>query len=169
MSTIFVQKLKLFIRGRLILFFISIFLVRLIYGVLVSNLIYLFVFQLIVCLFCFRFQWHSSFGLLMTLSVFYISYYFIKLVLVAGIAGDDAAVFMFPSLLAWFLLSVVGFGVLQPVVHHQKIITITWAWLPFVSLFVVLSFCLGFYFKAGANYLYLASYSLIVLFLSGFA
>ncbi|HNW54799.1 MAG TPA: hypothetical protein PKN21_11050, partial [Bacteroidales bacterium] len=157
------------LNASIVLFFISIFLVRLIYGVIVPNLIYLFVFQLVICLFCFRFQWRSSFGLLMTLSVFYISYYFIKLVLVAGLAGDEAAVYMFPSLLAWFLLSVVGFGVLQPVVHHQKIITTTWAWLPFVSLFVVLLFCLGFYFKAGAGNLYLSSYSLSVLFLTGIA
>ncbi len=160
---------KFALNASIVLFFISVFLVRLIYGVIVPNLIYLFVFQLIVCLYCFRFQWRSSFGLLMTLSVFYISYYFIKLVLASGFAGDEAAVYMIPSLLTWFLLSVVGFGVLQPVVDHQKIISITWAWLPFVSVFVVLSLCLGFYFKAGANYLYLTSYCLAVLFLTGIA
>ena len=157
------------LNGSIVLFFISVFLVRLIYGVIVPNLIYLFVFQLVVCLFCFRFQWRSSFALLMALSVFYISYYFIKLVLVAEFAADEASVYMIPSLLAWFLLAVVGFGVLPPVVDHQKIIAITWAWFPFVSFFVVLSFCLGFYFKAGVNYLYLASYSLAVLFLTGIA
>ena len=151
------------------LFFISIFLVRLIYGVIVPNIIYLFVFQIVVCLFCFRFQWHSSFGLIMTLSVFYISYYFIKLVLAAGFAGDEAAVYMFPSLLSWFILSVVGFGVLQPLDDQRKIITITWAGLPFASLIVVLALCMGYYFKTGAGYFYLAFYSLAVLLLTGIA
>jgi len=68
----------------IVLFFISVFLIRLIYGVIVPNLIFLFAFQLVVCLFCFKFQWYSPFVLLMSLSAFYISYYFIKLVLVAG-------------------------------------------------------------------------------------
>jgi hypothetical protein len=105
----------------------------------------------------------------MTLSVFYISYYFVKLVLAPGAAGVEAAVYMFPALFTWFLLSAIGFGVLKPLAEQRKIFVVTWAWLPFVSLLVVLSFCLGFYYNAGPDYLYLVYYGLTVFLFAGIA
>lgn len=162
-ATAIAGKSRFSLNASIIMFFVSVFLIRLIYGVVLPNLLYLAAFQLIVCFFCFRHQWYFPFVLLMTLSAFYISYYFIKLVLVPGYEGADAAVYMFPSLFIWFLLSASGFGILQPVPHQRKTVNFIRAFLPFVTLIVVMICCLGFYYKAGVNYIYLAYYSAAVI------
>ena len=142
-------------------FFISVFLIRLIYGVIFPNIIFLIFLQVAVSLFCFKYNWKSPFILLMTLSSVYISYYFLKLVIVAG-DSQQASHFMLPGLLIWFVLSAAGFGILKPG-SGRKIITAIWGFLPYGTLFIVLALSLGFYYQSGVNFLGLLYYLLALI------
>lgn len=158
-------KSRFALHGSILWLFGSFFMLRLVYGVIVPHVIFLMAFQGIVCWFCFRHQWRASFALLMTLSAFYISYYVVKLVLIAGFEGTVAARFMFPSLLVWFVLSIVGFGVLKPATGAKKAISFVWGLLPYFTLALVLTCCMRFYFTVPGNFLYLLYYALAVAFL----
>jgi len=149
----------------IVYFFISVFFIRLIYGVILPNIILLILFQAAVSLACYTLKWRSPFILLMTLSVVYISYYFIKLVLLPA-DGATAMVFMLPALLVWFVLSVTGFGILKTDTGN-KTVGFIWSYLPYITLLVVLALTLGFYYKAGLNYLSFSYYLLAVTSLIG--
>ena len=154
-------KNRLALIWSVIYFFVSIILIRLIYGVILPNIIFLILFQVAVSLSCYIFKWRTPFILLMTLSAVYISYYFIKLVIIGG-SGAAPLTFMLPGLLVWFILSTTGFGILKSA-SKLKIITFIWDYLPYIALLNVLLLTLGYYYKSGSNSLSLLYYSIAVI------
>lgn len=144
-----------------IYFFASVFFIRLIYGVLLPNILILVIVQLAVSLACYILKWRSPFILLMTLSAFYISYYFVKSVILPVDAASTLT-YMLPAVLVWFILSATGFGILKPE-SHSKPITFAWNYLPYATLAVAIGLVLGYYFKAGICYPALIYYSIAVI------
>ncbi len=153
-------KSRFLLNWAVIWFFVSFILIRIIYGVIIPNIIFLIGLQIVVSIFCFRYNWRSPFILIMTLSSFYITYYFIKLVIVAG-SSSTAVHFMLPGLFTWFILSATGFGIFKPG-SGRKIISFIWYSLPYFTLVVVTGLYLGFYYKAGISYVSLLYYALTV-------
>lgn len=160
-------KSRFMLNWSVIYFFVSVILIRLIYGVIIPNIILLICLQIVVSLFCFRYNWWSPFILLMTLSSVYISYYFIKLVIVSG-GSVSAAQYMIPGLFIWFILAATGFGVFKPG-SDRKIISFIWNFLPYATLAIVTGLFLGFYYQAGINYLSLMYHTLAILVLISIA
>jgi len=144
-----------------IYFFASVFFIRLIYGVIVPNIILLMLLQVAVSLTCYTYKWRTPFVLLMTLSFVYISYYFIKLVFLPANPGLNLT-FILPALLVWFVLSVTGFGILKAD-SGGKTTAFIWNKLPYATLLVVLLLTMGLYYKAGLNYFSFAAYFLAII------
>lgn len=155
-----VRKSRFALNWTVLYFIFSVFLLRLIYGVLLPNLVFLIVLQIAVSVYCFRSGWITPFAILMTFSSVYLTYYFIKLVLIPGPATTQAA-FLLPAIFTWFILSVTGFGILRPVTNNRVTLFI-WNYLPYIVLAIILGLCLGFYALAGINYWYLAYYTAAV-------
>lgn len=150
-------KSRFALNGAIVFFFVSVIMLRIIYGVILPHIILLMCLQVVVSVFCFRYKWMSPFILLMTLSSLYIFYYFVKLVILSG-GSLMAAQYMMPGLLIWFVLVTTGFGVFTPTTD-RKLISFIWNTLPYVSLAIVTGLCMGFFYQAGSNYVSLLSYS----------
>jgi hypothetical protein len=118
-----------------VFFFISVALIRSYFGGLLPFFVLLLFFQFSILFLSLKFRWRSPLLLSVLLSGCYLAYYILSKIIFPG--NPLPVSYMLPSLLVWYVISIIGLAILKPT-SGRNTISILWDSISYISPFLVI-------------------------------